>query len=120
MKIPCRIVFLWAVCLACQSLVLSAAETAKPGAPNNPMKTVKIFFNEPDYYIHGTGNVETLGSAASHGCLRMDPEEAAEVALMLMDNAGSSKDWDWVKGILRVGQQRAVTLATPAAMVVES
>ena len=30
MKISCRFVFLWAVCLACQSLALNAAETAKP------------------------------------------------------------------------------------------
>jgi L,D-transpeptidase ErfK/SrfK len=93
---------------------------AAPGAANNPMRTVKIFFQEPDYYIHGTGAVESLGEAASHGCLRMDPKEAAEVALMLMDNAGTSKDWDWVKGILHLGEQRAVNLAVPAAMVISS
>ena len=39
-------------------------QTAKaPGHPSNPMKTVKIFFQEPDYYIHGTGAVESLGEA---------------------------------------------------------
>jgi lipoprotein-anchoring transpeptidase ErfK/SrfK len=90
-----------------------------PGAKNNPMKMVKIFFQEPDYYIHGTGAVESLGEAASHGCLRMDPNEAGEVALMLMDNSGTAKDWDWVKGILHLGEQRAVGLATPVTMVVE-
>ena len=93
---------------------------AAPGAPNNPMKTVKIFFQEPDYYIHGTGAVESLGEAASHGCLRMDPDEAAEVALMLMDNSGTSKDFDWVKGILHLGAQHAVSLAVPVAMVITS
>ena len=30
MKTCCRFVFLWAVCLVCQSFALSAAETAKP------------------------------------------------------------------------------------------
>ena len=30
MKISCRFVFLWTACLACQSLALCAAETAKP------------------------------------------------------------------------------------------
>ncbi|HYD52903.1 MAG TPA: L,D-transpeptidase, partial [Gemmatimonadaceae bacterium] len=31
-------------------------KTAKgPGEKGNPMKVVKIFFREPDYYIHGTG-----------------------------------------------------------------
>ena len=93
---------------------------AAPGAKQNPMKTVKIFFQEPDYYIHGTGAVESLGEAASHGCLRMDPTQAAEVALLLMDNAGASKDWDWVKGILGMGAQRAVSLATPAPLTIEN
>jgi lipoprotein-anchoring transpeptidase ErfK/SrfK len=91
---------------------------AAPGSKNNPMKTVKIFFREPDYYIHGTGAVESLGEAASHGCLRMDPDQAAEVALLLMENAGTAKDWDWVKNILRMGQQRRVSLATPTPLIV--
>ena len=93
---------------------------AEPGDKRNPMKTVKIFFQEPDYYIHGTGAVESLGEAASHGCLRMDPNQAAEVALLLMDNAGTSRDWDWVKGILHLGEQRAVTLSTPTPLTITS
>jgi murein L,D-transpeptidase YcbB/YkuD len=91
---------------------------AAPGAKSNPMKTVKIFFQEPDYYIHGTGAVSSLGEAASHGCLRMDPDQAAEVALLLMDNAGTSKDWDWVKGILHLGEQRVVSLSTPTPLTI--
>jgi lipoprotein-anchoring transpeptidase ErfK/SrfK len=89
-------------------------KTAKaPGHPANPMKLVKIFWREPDYYIHGTGDVESLGSEASHGCLRMDPDEAGELALMVMENGGQFRDWDWVKGILHLGDQRTVRLATP-------
>ena len=89
-----------------------------PGHPANPMKLVKIFFKEPDYYIHGTGDIESLGSAASHGCLRMDPDEAAEVALMVMENAGQFRDWDWVKGLLHIGEQRTVRLATSTPITV--
>ena len=37
---------------------------------------------------------------------------------MLMDNAGTSKDLDWVKGILHLGEQHAVGLAVPVAMVI--
>ncbi|MEO7455114.1 MAG: L,D-transpeptidase [Gemmatimonadaceae bacterium] len=93
--------------------------TAKgPGHPANPMKTVKIFFKEPDYYIHGTGATESLGSAASHGCLRMDPNDAAEVALMVMENDGVAKDWDWVKGILNLGEQRTVTVQRTAPLTI--
>ena len=93
-------------------------KAAGPGESKNPMKTVKIFFQEPDYYIHGTGSVESLGEAASHGCLRMDPDQAAAVALMLMDNAGTSKDWDWVRGILHMGEQRVVSLSTPTPLTI--
>ncbi len=89
-----------------------------PGHPANPMKLVKIFFQEPDYYIHGTGAVESLGSAASHGCLRMDPNEAAEVALMVMEDGGIARDWDWVKGILHVGEAKTVTLQQAAQLTV--
>jgi len=88
-------------------------KTAKaPGNPANPMRLVKVFWREPDYYIHGTNDVESLGSEASHGCLRMDPDEAGELALMIMENAGHFRDWDWVKGILHLGDQRTVRLAT--------
>jgi lipoprotein-anchoring transpeptidase ErfK/SrfK len=89
-----------------------------PGHPENPMKTVKIFFQEPDYYIHGTGATESLGEAASHGCLRMDPNDAAEVALMVMENGGVARDWDWVKGILGLGEQRVVTVQQTAPLTI--
>ena len=91
---------------------------AAPGSSRNPMKLVKIFFQEPDYYIHGTGDTESLGDAASHGCLRMDPNEAGELALLLMDNDGVSRDWDWVKGILHLGSERVVSLATPTPLTI--
>jgi lipoprotein-anchoring transpeptidase ErfK/SrfK len=71
-------------------------KTAKgPGEPGNPMKVVKIFFKEPDYYIHGTGDVESLGSAASHGCLRMDPEEVADLAKIIMEHGGQPREENW-------------------------
>ena len=91
---------------------------AAPGSPHNPMKLVKIFFQEPDYYIHGTGAVETLGEAASHGCLRMDPSDAAEVGLMVMENGGVTRDWDWVKGILGLGEERIVTVQRSAPLTI--
>jgi lipoprotein-anchoring transpeptidase ErfK/SrfK len=71
-------------------------KTAKgPGEPGNPMKVVKIFFQEPDYYIHGTGDVESLGSAASHGCLRMDPQQVADLAKLIMEHGGQPREENW-------------------------
>ena len=80
------------------------------------MRVVKIFFREPAYYIHGTEATGSLGRAASHGCLRMDPDEAGELALMVMENAGVSRDWDWVMGILHLGESRTVSLERPAQL----
>lgn len=89
-----------------------------PGDPGNPMKVAKIFFKQPDYYIHGTGHVESLGTAASHGCLRMHPDEVAELGATLMQAGGVSHDWDWVKRTLRVGQTRTINLKHPIRMTV--
>jgi lipoprotein-anchoring transpeptidase ErfK/SrfK len=71
-----------------------------PGARANPMKVVKIFFREPDYYIHGTGDIESLGDAASHGCLRMDPDDAYRVAREIMEHGGQPRDESWFWRIL--------------------
>lgn len=89
-----------------------------PGDPGNPMKVAKIFFKQPDYYIHGTGHVESLGTAASHGCLRMHPDEVAELGAVLMQAGGVSHDWDWVKRTLRVGETRTINLKQPIRMTV--
>ena len=51
-----------------------------PGAASNPMQAVKIYFQAPYYFIHGTNNPGSIGEAASHGCLRMVPDDARELA----------------------------------------
>lgn len=89
-----------------------------PGDPDNPMRVVKIFFREPDFFIHGTPATSSLGTAASHGCLRMDPNEAGDLALLLMNNAGIQRDWDWVKSILDMGESRTVQLGQSVPMSV--
>ena len=89
-----------------------------PGDPDNPMRTVKMYFREPAYYIHGTDAVGSLGRAASHGCLRMDPNDAGELGLMIMENGGVSRDWDWVRGILNLGQERWVSLQRAAPLTI--
>ena len=89
-----------------------------PGDPDNPMRTVKMFFREPAFYIHGTDAIGSLGRAASHGCLRMDPEQAGELGLMIMENGGVSRDWDWVRGILHLGEERWVSLRRAAPLTI--
>jgi hypothetical protein len=95
-------------------------KTAKePGSPANPMKVVKIFFREPDYYIHGTGAIESLGQAASHGCLRMDPDQAAIVARIIMEHGGQPQEESWFWRILHFRrEEKTVTLDNPIRLVI--
>jgi lipoprotein-anchoring transpeptidase ErfK/SrfK len=95
-------------------------KTAKgPGDPGNPMKVVKIFFKEPDYYIHGTGDVESLGSAASHGCLRMDPNDVADLAKLVMEHGGQPRDENWFWRIIHSRrEEKVVYLDNPVSLTV--
>jgi lipoprotein-anchoring transpeptidase ErfK/SrfK len=95
-------------------------KTAKgPGELGNPMKVVKIFFKEPDYYIHGTGEVESLGSAASHGCLRMDPTEVADLAKIIMEHGGQPREENWFWRIIHSRrEEKVVYLNNPIALTI--
>lgn len=96
-------------------------KTAKaPGDPRNPMQTVKIFFKEPDYYIHGTPEVGSLGEAASKGCLRMDPEEVAEVAKWVMEHGGEPRPPSWFERVRRLARrEHIVHLNNPVTITIE-
>lgn len=90
-----------------------------PGDPANPMKVVKIFFREPDYYIHGTGYTSRLGAPASHGCLRMDPEHVAEVARFLMEHGGEPRPESWFWRILHFrSEEKPIYLRNPIPLTV--
>ncbi|HEY8166090.1 MAG TPA: L,D-transpeptidase [Gemmatimonadaceae bacterium] len=89
-----------------------------PDHPRNPMKLVKIFFKEPDYYIHGTDQLDQLGEAASHGCLRMDPIEAGELAVRVMQAGGVQHATSWYQTAVTKGETRTVTLPRPVTIVI--
>jgi lipoprotein-anchoring transpeptidase ErfK/SrfK len=95
--------------------------TAKgPGEKGNPMRVVKIFFREPDYYIHGTSEISKLGNAASHGCIRMDPEHVAEVARYIMEHGGQPRDENWFQRILHFRSvEKSIYLKRPVPLVVK-
>jgi lipoprotein-anchoring transpeptidase ErfK/SrfK len=91
-----------------------------PGHPDNPMKRAKIFFKEPDYYIHGTGDIESLGAPASHGCVRMSPEEVTELARLLMEHGGKPKPLPWYRRIFKSKKTAVVVLAQPIELRITS
>lgn len=82
-----------------------------PGEPGNPMGRVKIFFRAPDYYIHGTGIASSLGRSASHGCIRMRNADVVELAKMLMENGGATREQGWYEETVETAtRSREVTL----------
>ena len=96
-------------------------KTAKgPGEPGNPMKVVKIFFQDPTYYIHGTGDVESLGSAASHGCLRMDPTDVADLAKIIMEHGGEPREENWFWRIMHSRrEEKTIYLSNPIMLTIQ-
>lgn len=96
-------------------------EEAAPGDPDNPMGRVKIFFREPSFYIHGTHEVDSLGRAESHGCVRMRNGDAIEVAQMVMRAGGSARPPGWFKRTLnRMRSTREVYLSNPVPLVIKA
>ena len=97
-------------------------KTAKaPGHPENPMGRVKMFFQEPDYYIHGTNAEESLGSAASHGCIRMANADIMRVAKLVMESGGARRDPSWFERVRNfVTRTQEVRLATPVTVVIKA
>lgn len=96
-------------------------KTAKPpGHPENPMKRVKMFFKEPDYYIHGTGDEDSLGTAASHGCVRMSPEDVTRLGQLVMEHGGKPMPEPWYKRIFRRKETKVVYLEVPVPVEIRS
>ena len=57
-------------------------QAPSPPGPRNPMGQVKLYFRDL-YYIHGTPEVNSIGSAASHGCVRMLNDDVVELARLV-------------------------------------
>ena len=92
----------------------------EPGDPKNPMGRVKIFFREPDYYIHGTNAESSIGTAASHGCVRMRNEEVIELARMMVAKGGGAEPGLIRRLINNIRQTREVRLNSPVAVRVQT
>ncbi|HEX8121746.1 MAG TPA: L,D-transpeptidase family protein [Solirubrobacteraceae bacterium] len=55
-----------------------AGQTIPPGDPRNPLKAAFIRFNGAVGF-HGTASIGSLGTAASHGCVRMSPGDVMDL-----------------------------------------
>lgn len=54
-----------------------------PSGPNNPVGICWIGLNRPGIGIHGTNNPQTIGRAASHGCMRTANWDVMRLAKMV-------------------------------------
>lgn len=70
-----------------------------PPGPDNPMGRVKLFF-APLYYLHGTPDEESLGTPASHGCVRMLNDDVVELAILVHDRARPTLAPAQIPGVL--------------------
>ncbi len=50
-----------------------------PSGPNNPVGILWMGLSKPHVGVHGTNNPETIGRAASHGCIRTANWDAARI-----------------------------------------
>ena len=92
-----------------------------PGDPKNPMGRVKMFFQEPDYYVHGTREVDSLGQAESRGCIRMRNADVISLAKTVMSHGGATRSESWFRRVLnRVTSTEQVYLSRPVAFTIRS
>ncbi len=54
-------------------------EVIPGGAPNNPMGAAALTLSGDKYAIHGTNRPESIGTAASYGCIRMLNEDVTDL-----------------------------------------
>lgn len=93
----------------------------EPGDPKNPMGRVKIFFREPTYYIHGTNAEASIGTAASHGCVRMLNDDVIALARLLIERTGTPVEPGLIQRLInRVHQTREVRLENAVPLRVQT
>jgi murein L,D-transpeptidase YcbB/YkuD len=92
-------------------------EKVTPPGPNNPMGRVKLFFL-PLYFIHGTPDSGSIGTPASHGCVRMRNADVIALGRLLHERAGGVSSAEIDRILARSGTTRAVPFRSAIELVV--
>jgi lipoprotein-anchoring transpeptidase ErfK/SrfK len=82
-------------------------EPKDPGAPDNPLGRAQLVY-DPPRTIHGTNQPKSIGTATSHGSIRMTNETIVELAKQVMQAAGAPKDDAWVQRALANRREKQV------------
>ncbi len=90
-----------------------------PPGPGNPLGPVKMLM-ESGVRIHGTNKPESIGHAASHACLRMHSEDAAELAWEIQQRYSEKSDPQFYEQYRKHrGTSYYVSLMVPVSVSVE-
>ena len=68
--------------------------TKAPGDPENPMGRTRLVYRMPNT-VHGTDDLDSLGTAVSHGSIRAANEVALKLGEMLLKAGGSWEGPQW-------------------------
>jgi lipoprotein-anchoring transpeptidase ErfK/SrfK len=71
-----------------------------PGHPQNPMGRARLVFDLP-YTIHGTDDLASLGTAASHGSIRVANRDAIPLAELLLRAGGAWRGQPWFDAMVQ-------------------
>ncbi len=89
-----------------------------PPGPRNPMGRAKLEFL-PTYYLHGTPEPNSVGSAASHGCVRLRNADVLDLGTRLLAWGRTGLDDSTVAGwVSDPVTQRRIALERPVSLEV--
>lgn len=86
-------------------------EVKEPGDPDNPLGRAQLVYDAPRS-IHGTNEPESLGKAESHGSIRIANDVAVQLARMVMESGGASRDESFFAQV-RQNRRERVEVAIP-------
>lgn len=90
----------------------AAKEKRTPPGPGNPMGRVKINFRQL-YFLHGTPLDASIGSAASHGCIRLHNADAIALAQLIHRYGSPRLTEDSVARLIADTATRRIELELP-------
>jgi lipoprotein-anchoring transpeptidase ErfK/SrfK len=73
-------------------------KTTGPGDPDNPLGRARLVYRKPNT-IHGTNDLESVGTAASHGSIRVTNDVVLQLAQTFLKAGGSWRGDQWFQGM---------------------
>ena len=90
----------------------AAKEKITPPGPNNPMGKVKLNFDSL-YFVHGSPFEQSIGTAASHGCVRVRNGDAIELARLVHQYASHGVRPEDIDGFISDTLTKDIVLDVP-------